>query len=81
MSSMKIIAGIVVRIDFECRDIGYGVESGSIVGYWNGEIDCWGKYTIVSTDGAPMVYLFEDEFVDVEPINEIAPFIKAMVRL
>lgn len=44
---------------FVCRDLGYGIDQGEILGRWTGETDSWGKLTI-ETDG-PTHYLFPDE--------------------
>ena len=58
----------VYNITYECRDIGYGgVESGEIRAYWTGEIDTWGKYTIVPVDGSERLYLFQDEILNAGP--------------
>ena len=57
---------LVGFISDECRDIGYGVESGIIEGFWTGEIDYVGKRTIRLVDGGPTLYLFPDEIIVVE---------------
>lgn len=55
------VRGILYR----SRDIGYGVEEGSIEGFWTGEVDTWGKLTIRDANGGPTLYLFPDEVVAV----------------
>lgn len=50
----------MIMITYECRDIGYGVESGEVIGIWTGETDASGKSTFVSIDGVSL-YLFPDE--------------------
>ena len=70
-----LIPNMVCNIHYRCRDIGYGVEEGSLVGYWSGEIDTWGKRTIRVVEhiennteqilGSEM-YLFSNEIVSVE---------------
>jgi hypothetical protein len=57
----------VCDITYACRDIGYGVEGDTVRAYWTGEVDTWGKYTIVPVehrDGMPL-YLFLDEIKEV----------------
>lgn len=53
----------VIEVQYECRDIGYGVESGIIEAFWTGEIDTWGKLTIRPVDGGATLYLFPDEII------------------
>lgn len=55
----------VYEISYACRDIGYGVESGILDAFWSGEIDYWGKYTIVPIDGSDPLYLFADEITSI----------------
>lgn len=54
----------VVTIDYRCRDIGYGVEEGTIEAFWTGDVDWIGKLTVRPVDGSPTMYLFEDEILD-----------------
>jgi hypothetical protein len=56
---------VVTDIIYRSRDIGYGVEEGSIEGFWTGEVDGSGKYTIQDITGGPTLYLFDDELVSV----------------
>lgn len=61
-----------VMIDFECRDIGYGVESEACVtGHWTGEVDTWGKRTFAADDGRTL-YLFPDEVLSEEEVEHVA---------
>ena len=65
---MDLERNVVSEIAYECRDIGYGVESGVIPAFWTGEIDTWGKHTIRPIDGSPTLYLFRDEIIAVEEL-------------
>lgn len=58
----------VCTIGYICRDIGCGIEADVIRGYWTGEVDVWGKFTIQPVDGSPCLYLFADEIVEVEDL-------------
>jgi hypothetical protein len=63
----------VATIEFACRDNGHGIETGTIVGRWNGQIDGWGKLSIETRDG--FHYLFKDEIMSVSlpPISGGSP--------
>lgn len=76
---MTLQKNVVCLIYYRCRDIGYGVESGSLLGYWTGEIDTWGKYTVrragewmpdddsaFENGSGHTFYLFPDEVIEVE---------------
>lgn len=63
----KLTAGVVYDIDYRCTTPGPDVEEGSFRGYWTGEIDTWGKYTINAIKGAPY-YLFANELVSVSRV-------------
>lgn len=63
---MELVKNQVVELAYRTRDLGYGVEEDIITAYWNGDIDAWGKYTIVPTNAAPVLYLFRDEIESVE---------------
>jgi hypothetical protein len=52
----------VQDFSYRARDIGYGVEEGSLEGFWTGEVDWIGKLTIRDANGGPTLYLFPDEF-------------------
>ena len=70
----KLILEEVVAIEYECRDIGYGIESGEVTGRFTGEIDTWGKYTFQPDGGKAPLYLFADEILscvatDPDPIR------------
>jgi len=65
-ASTALVPYQVRTISYECRDIGYGVESDIIEAYWTGEIDVWGKYTIKPVDGQAPLYLFADEILYTE---------------
>ena len=59
----KLILKQAVTIEYQCRDIGYGVESGEVAGRFTGEIDTWGKYTFQPDGGKAPLYLFADEIL------------------
>jgi hypothetical protein len=45
---------------YECRDIGYGVETGDAMAIYRGFTDA-GTHTFQPVDGSPVIYLFSDE--------------------
>jgi hypothetical protein len=70
----QLILEQAVTIEYECRDIGYGIESGEVTGRFTGEIDTWGKYTFQPEGGKAPLYLFADEILscaanDLDPIQ------------
>ncbi len=56
-----------VSLAYRCRDIGHGIESGTVRGNWTGEVDTWGKQTFRPSDGSDVLYLFPDEVVRETP--------------
>lgn len=55
------------EVQYECRDIGYGVESGVVFGHW-GARDWTGKRAFVPLfSDEPTLYLFDDEVLSDEP--------------
>ena len=60
--------GVVYEIDFACSTPGPEVEEGATTGYWTGEIDTWGKLTIIQIANEQPVYLFPREFVSMERV-------------
>jgi hypothetical protein len=48
------------RVSYECRDIGYGVETGEVFLPALGQPDWTGKRCYQTTD-LTVVYLFDDE--------------------
>jgi len=60
----RIEPRIVYEISYACRPP-CADEVGTVVGVWTGEIDTWGKLTIIPASG-PTLYLFRDEIVSVE---------------
>lgn len=56
------------QIDYDCRDIGYGPESGSGEFIYRGPAD--GKHKFAPVDGGPPIYLFPDEITDIRPAAE-----------
>lgn len=55
----------VYIIHYRCRDIGYGVEEGFAEVVYRGLFDSWGKHEWQPVDGAPTIYLFEDEILSI----------------
>lgn len=48
-------------VEYECRDLGYGVEFGLVAGFW-GPRDWTGKRELVPLfDDEDRIYLFDDE--------------------
>jgi len=56
-------------VSYRCRDIGYGVESGVVEGYFTGEEDAWGKLTLQCNNG-DVLYLFQDEICAIDAPEE-----------
>jgi len=61
--------GVVYVIDYRCRDLGYGVEGGTIEAFWTGAIDTWGKFTLRPITGEAPLYLFRDEILGARPVS------------
>src|ERR1700735_3086075 len=59
----RLILEQSVTIEYQCRDMGHGVESGELAGRFTGEIDTWGKYTFQPDGGKAPLYLFADEIL------------------
>lgn len=64
-TSQSLTAGVVYDIAYRCTTPGPDIEEGTVRGYWTGEIDTWGKHTVIPVDGSAPRYLFRREFVDV----------------
>ena len=60
--------GLIVKMGYKCRDIGYGVETGTVTGHFTGHRDDFGKCTFKREDGGADLYLFEDEIQTVSPV-------------
>lgn len=63
---------------FECRTPGPEIERGSFTGFWNGDVDVWGKHTWIAgfaRDGFSWVaderafYLFPHEIIRLKRSN------------
>ena len=68
MNKMK--RDTICTVTYRCRDIGYGVERGSVRACWTGEVDAWGKLTIEVLSGRRRtIYLFADEIRRVRAIS------------
>lgn len=65
----KLILEQNVTIEYQCRDIGYGVESGEATGRFTGTIDAWGKHTFHPDGGGVPLYLFADEILSCVAAN------------
>jgi hypothetical protein len=67
----RIQRGRVYDIAYSCRPYGPDPEDreeGIVRAYWSGDVDTWGKYTFVPTDGSDTLYLFADELVELDPL-------------
>ena len=67
----RLKRGQVYDIPYSCRPYGSDPEDreeGIVRAYWTGEVDTWGKYTLIPTDGSPTLYLFADEIIELESI-------------
>ena len=58
--------GRVYSVSYDCTVRGLE-EDGTILAYWTGEVDMWGKLTFEPVRGAQPHYLFPDEITDLEP--------------
>lgn len=67
---MNIITGKLVKVSFKCRDIGYGIETGTKHGRFTGVVDSWGKWTFKPTSGHSL-YLFRDEIKSCRAITAV----------
>ncbi len=63
MAAATLEPGRCYQIAYECRDIGYGVETADGEFVYRGYGD-WGKHAFTPTDGGPAIYLFPDEITD-----------------
>jgi hypothetical protein len=53
-------------ISYHCATPGPETQEGTIVGFWTGETDSWGKRTIQQVNaGHARFYLFDEEIVSV----------------
>ena len=55
----------VYRISYSCDTPGPEIESGTFNGYWNGEVDTWGKLTICNSNTGDLFYLFPREIISI----------------
>ncbi len=73
-ATIQAIAGKPVVLDYACRDIGYGVESGTVDGQFTGECDTWGKWTFQPTnENDDLLFLFADEVLEISDLENIEP--------
>lgn len=63
LASLEI--GRCYWISYECRDIGYGVETGCGEFVYRGPSGDWGKHEFTPVGGGPPIYLFPDEIWEV----------------
>ena len=62
-------AGVVYQVYGKSRDLGYGSEDITGPYVWTGEIDMWGKFTMLPAfSDEPAVYLFADEIEEFAPL-------------
>lgn len=59
----KLQVNHVYIIEYQCRDIGYGVEEGAGEFVYRGLFDSWGKHEWQPLDGSETLYLFPDEVI------------------
>ena len=61
-----------VIIHYHTRDLGYGTEEGTFTAYITGEVDTWGKHTVLIQSGRlfETLYLFPDEYEIVEEASD-----------
>lgn len=80
--SRKLIPGQVYEFSYDCTVRGCD-DQGVIEGYWTGEVDTWGKFTIMPTDGGDPFYLFADEIfrVDALQVAALIPELKSRMRV
>ena len=70
MTVNKLRRDSICIVTYRCRDIGYGVERGTVRARWTGEMDAWGKLTIEVLSGRRRtIYLFADEIRRVRAIS------------
>jgi hypothetical protein len=72
MDLAALEAGRSYWITYECRDIGYGVESGDGEFVYRGASDGWGKHAFTPAGGGPTIYLFADEVTVSGPVSRTA---------
>lgn len=65
----KMARNVVYDIHYECRPP-CDPEPGVVRGFWTGQVDTWGKRTIVQVPAGKPYYLFPDEIVDLERVGE-----------
>jgi hypothetical protein len=66
----KMKRDTICIMTYRCRDIGYGVERGTVRARWTGEVDAWGKLTIEVLSGRRRtIYLFANEIRRVRAIS------------
>lgn len=75
MPTINLVPGQLYAISYRTRALGHGgdgVEDGTIEGRWTGAIDHWGKYTILDMRAGSIRYLFADEILSTDPLDEPA---------
>lgn len=68
MTDIKLRPAVVYRLTYDCTAHGLPDEQGTIIGFWTGEIDTWGKLTIQTAD-RHVYYLFADEIVGAKEVE------------
>lgn len=66
MDARNLTYGVGVQLDWECRDIGYGIESGEGVYIYRSR-EQFGKHAFESVTDGELIYLFDDEILEVSP--------------
>lgn len=58
------------EVSYSARNIGYGVEEGTVEGYWADGHDYTGKREFIPADGSESLYLFDDEVLSDDPVEQ-----------
>ena len=57
----SLLTGHCYWITYQCRDIGYGTETGHGEYVYRGPSGHWGKHEFTPANGGPAIYLFPDD--------------------
>ena len=63
--------GRVVELEYETRSLDQtgATEHDCVEGFFNGNVDAWGKWTFRALEGSdPWLFLFEDEILEIRPL-------------
>lgn len=65
----EIEAGVVYDFGYYCDTPGPDADEGTVRGTWTGEVDTWGKLTILPDGGGEPLYLFPREIVELSRVE------------